>query len=1194
MLSLPSDLNTRIQQLFESCGQFTSDTLLQTVFAVDTLKPFQGLLPTGAGNKQDRVAQVKQFLLDMRLRDQSVLLLPFIEALRDLYPPEAALHGELNDLYQRVLAHIQPASPPALPPPISLNHHFICYAPRDGAQHAQRLHTALQQAGVRPWLDQRDTPAGYDPEAAREDALRECASLLLVLTPASANVQSDSAGEWRKALQFKKPIVAVRFAPGVALPLLLGQRAVLDFTGPFQQALSDLRRHLDALATPAGQLRELEYRLADAERELRQAPADPRILPDIVQLEADITTQRAVASDPEAAARVAEKRTEAALERERQPERPPAGHAQSKFINPPPLTAPTYFQDRHTENGLIADFLRDPARRLLTLVGRGGVGKTALVCRLLKALEAGHLPDDLGELRVSGIVYLSAVGSHRVSFPNLYADLLRLLPADRAQPLAVLYQDPHKSVAAKLAPLWETFAEAMPLPVVVLLDNLEDLLDPATYAFTDAEVDAALRALLEAAPHPVKVLLTTRIAPRELLLLHPEQQMTVPLDAGLPSPYAEAVLRAGDPTGVLGLKDASDARLAPAREFTRGYPRALEALTAALNADRSTTLDDLLAGPPPANVVEVLVGQAYSRLDSAAQKVMQALAVFGRPVPPAAVDYLLQSHLPGLDSTRVLNRLVNMRFVTKETGRYYMHPVDRAYALQRLTLEPAIDNLQSPISNLQSRAADYFRETRTPRSDWKSLADLAPQLAEIDLRYAAGDYDTAADVLTEIDFDYLLLWGHYRLLIDQHERLQGKVSDARLKQNSVGNLGIAYHSIGQVRKAISCHEQAVALAQAAKDKWAEGAWLGNLGSCYAPLGETRRAIELYERALVIFHEIGDRSGEGNTLGNLGNCYAALGQTRRAIELYERALAIAREIVDRQAEGNHIGNLGNCYAALGQTRRAIELCEQALAIAREIGDRRAEGNRIGNLGNCYAALGQTHRAIELYERALVIFHEIGDRSGEGNTLENLGNCYAALGESRRAIELHEQALAIAREIGSRYVEGCGLAYLARVLIDENRYPETIQRAQESAKIGEETNNQEVGSVGNYTLALAHLYSANLPAARAAAEQARKYDYPTNNHNELALLGVIALRQNDLPAAREAFTAAFAHAEGLLVQTPEYLGALDAKALALAGLGDIDNARVTYQAARAINSDPGIVQRATRLLNQLEGVPKFWEE
>ena len=38
----------------------------------------------------------------------------------------------------------------------------------------------------------------------------------------------------------------------------------------------------------------------------------------------------------------------------------------------------------------------------------------------------------------------------------------------------------------------------------------------------------------------------------------------------------------------------------------------------------------------------ILLGEAFSRLDETAQKVMQALAVYGRPVPPAAVDYLLR------------------------------------------------------------------------------------------------------------------------------------------------------------------------------------------------------------------------------------------------------------------------------------------------------------------------------------------------------------------------------------------------------------------------------------------------------------------------------------------------------------------------------------------------------------------------
>ncbi len=90
---------------------------------------------------------------------------------------------------------------------------------------------------------------------------------------------------------------------------------------------------------------------------------------------------------------------------------------------------------------------------------------------------------------------------------------------------------------------------------------------------------------------------------------------------------------------------------------------------------------------------------------------------------------------------------------------------------------------------------------------------------------------------------------------------------------------------------------------------AEGIHLGNLGNAYSDLGEPRKAIEYHEQALKIAREIGDRRGEGAGLGNLGSAYSDLGEPRKAIEYYEQALKIAREIGDRRGEGNHLGNLG---------------------------------------------------------------------------------------------------------------------------------------------------------------------------------------------------------------------------------------------------------------------------------------------
>jgi len=115
MLSLPSELDMRSSALFVQCDEFDSSRLLQSVFTTDELAPFADRLPERIGGKKAFVTEVKLFLLKTRLADGSVLLLPFLDTLRGRYPEQDALHGELTDLYRRVLALPEARSPAALP-----------------------------------------------------------------------------------------------------------------------------------------------------------------------------------------------------------------------------------------------------------------------------------------------------------------------------------------------------------------------------------------------------------------------------------------------------------------------------------------------------------------------------------------------------------------------------------------------------------------------------------------------------------------------------------------------------------------------------------------------------------------------------------------------------------------------------------------------------------------------------------------------------------------------------------------------------------------------------------------------------------------------------------------------------------------------------------------------------------------------
>ncbi len=197
---------------------------------------------------------------------------------------------------------------------------------------------------------------------------------------------------------------------------------------------------------------------------------------------------------------------------------------------------------------------------------------------------------------------------------------------------------------------------------------------------------------------------------------------------------------------------------------------------AILSVDRYTTLEELLELSLPDEVVQKLVGEAFNRLDPNAQKVMQALAVYNRPVSPAAMDYLLAAaHPQRLTARWCLKRLANMHFARRESGRFYLHPVDREFAFglipekdsntkdtkeeQRKLNKHFSPNRQLTFTDyhlrftqhdLLNRAADYFAQARKPRAEWKKLDDLAAQLAEFDLRCAAGDYDTACKCVTKL------------------------------------------------------------------------------------------------------------------------------------------------------------------------------------------------------------------------------------------------------------------------------------------------------------------------------------------------------------------------------------------------------------------------------------------------------------
>ena len=193
-------------------------------------------------------------------------------------------------------------------------HHFISYSGADARDFAFRLHDALEAGPphIPAWLDRRDITTGQDWDTEIEKGIRDCTSLLFVMSEDRVEDRSVCKLEWTRALRYKKPIVPLLFKRGAVPPFRLESRQHIDFTGSFDQALAKLRNHLNHLESPAGMLQALEDRLADAKRDLRRAEGsdqEARVRDDIAQLETEITSQRRIVADPEAA----KKRTEESI-----------------------------------------------------------------------------------------------------------------------------------------------------------------------------------------------------------------------------------------------------------------------------------------------------------------------------------------------------------------------------------------------------------------------------------------------------------------------------------------------------------------------------------------------------------------------------------------------------------------------------------------------------------------------------------------------------------------------------------------------------------------------------------------------------------------------------------------------------------------------------------------------------------------
>jgi hypothetical protein len=125
------------------------------------------------------------------------------------------------------------------------HHVFVCYA-RDDEDFVLDLAAKLKERRIPIWVDQVDIPPGANWDKAIDKALHDCASFLIVLSPAAIQ-SSEVTGELRTALDDRKPIVPV-ILEKCPIPRQLKNIQYVDFTSGDPEDEDALNRVTAALA----------------------------------------------------------------------------------------------------------------------------------------------------------------------------------------------------------------------------------------------------------------------------------------------------------------------------------------------------------------------------------------------------------------------------------------------------------------------------------------------------------------------------------------------------------------------------------------------------------------------------------------------------------------------------------------------------------------------------------------------------------------------------------------------------------------------------------------------------------------------------------------------------------------------------------------------------------------------------------
>lgn len=693
---------------------------------------------------------------------------------------------------------------------------------------------------------------------------------------------------------------------------------------------------------------------------------------------------------------------------------------------PRPLPIPaTPFIGRETELAEIAELLADPACRLVTITGLGGIGKT----RLALQTAVGHQA-----IFADGVAY--------VSLASLQATDLLITAIGEALQVPI---------AAARDPQAQLFNFLDQRQLLLVLDNFDHLLEGAE----------SMALLLRQTPQ-VKLLITSR----QRLGLRGEYVYEL---EGLPLPEA------GDPEALAAnsalLLFRQSARRAANRyvltpddqghviricrlvgamplaiELAASWVRLLSPAEIAEEIERGLTFLAVSLRDVPKRHRSILTvfDHSWRVLTAPEQRALARLSVFRGGFTRDAAEQVAQATLP------LILALVDKSLVRRiGAGRFDLHELIRQCAQERLAEAGEFeDAVRCHFEFFLAFAEESKAKLRgSGQLEWLRRLDQDYDNLRAAMEWSLGDNEATcisdAQVRTgtealRLSSALYLYWKIRAQWSNGRQWLQRALANAPerpvSRERAEATIDAAMLAVDQMDTAAARQfgDKGLDLAQELGEPRSIARALYALGIASWREKAYALARNYCEQALALARELDDKILIANSHHALGRIAINQHHLETARSYLEQGLAVYQELDDKLSLNIVLSDLGLLAYLRNEFTTARLHHERSWQLFREAGyiaGIEMTLNRLGDIARCENDYNEAERC---YTECLGIFRDTGDKEEIPNLLHNLGYVANFRGDYSQAILLFREGLAIHTETGNLTGLAMCLAGIATVL------------------------------------------------------------------------------------------------------------------------------------------------------------------